>query len=169
MPHTTPRVLFVCTGNIFRSLTAEYALRRALDGTQMRIAVASAGTEDYPHVVAPVVRDYLGELGLDVRSHVRRTLTEAILTEPGWVVAMSTDHRAALAARFGQTVPLFTEACGLPGAALPDVEEVVADHATNPAAVAAHVRATIDRIVALTPRLVRQVERWAAAHAGAHG
>lgn len=169
MPHPTPRVLFVCTGNIFRSLTAEYALRRALGETNLRVAVASAGTEDYPHVVAPVVRDYLDALGLDVRAHVRRTLTDAILAERGWVVAMSTDHRAALAARFARTVPLFTEACGLPGEALPDVEEVVADHATNPAAVAAHVRATIDRIVALTPRLVRQVERWAATSPEARG
>jgi protein-tyrosine phosphatase len=45
-------VLFVCTGNIFRSLTAEYVLRREL-GPNSRIVVASAGTDDYPHVVAP--------------------------------------------------------------------------------------------------------------------
>ncbi|TMH71623.1 MAG: low molecular weight phosphotyrosine protein phosphatase, partial [Betaproteobacteria bacterium] len=42
-------VLFVCTGNIFRSLTAEYALRREL-GAQSAVAVASAGIHDYPHV-----------------------------------------------------------------------------------------------------------------------
>lgn len=52
------RVLFVCTGNVFRSLTAEYALRRALGATS-DVVVASAGTEEFPHVVRPIVEDYL--------------------------------------------------------------------------------------------------------------
>ena len=29
--HTMPSILFVCTGNIFRSMTAEYALKARLD------------------------------------------------------------------------------------------------------------------------------------------
>jgi protein-tyrosine phosphatase len=137
-------VLFVCTGNIFRSLTAEYALRHALGGAS-GIVVASAGTEDFPHVVRPVVRDYLLAQGLDVRSHRRRTLTSEILRDAGLVIAMSTDHRVVLTQQFNRRdVPLFTEACGLPGEPLPDVDDVIADLATNEAAVEAHVRWTID-------------------------
>jgi protein-tyrosine phosphatase len=71
-------VLFVCTGNIFRSLTAEYALRREL-GEGSGVVVASAGTEDYPYVVRQNVRDYLLSKGLDVSAHRRRTLTPQIL------------------------------------------------------------------------------------------
>jgi protein-tyrosine-phosphatase len=152
-----PRVLFVCTGNIFRSLTAEYALRNLL-GSRNDIVVASAGTEDFPHVVAPSVRDYLLGRGLDVRGHRRRTLTAAILDEPGPVIAMSTEHRSLLAARFNRRdVPLFTEACGLPGEPLPDVNEAVKDYGTNPGAVEAHVRMIIDRIIELTPQLARRL------------
>jgi len=147
------RVLFVCTGNIFRSLTAEYALRKVL-GAQSDIMVASAGTEDFPHVVAPSVRDYLLARGLDVSRHRRRTLTAHILQEPGPVIAMSTEHRSILAERFNRwNVPLFTEACGLPGEPLPDVNEVVRDYETNHVAVEAHVRIIIDRIIELTPQL----------------
>ena len=46
------RVLFVCTGNIFRSLTADMALRRLLEGRK-GFHVSSAGTEDYPLGVRP--------------------------------------------------------------------------------------------------------------------
>jgi len=147
------RILFVCTGNIFRSLTAEYALRAALRGAD-RFIVESAGTEDFPHVVKPVVRDYLLAKGLDVRAHRRRTVTAAMLAPPTLVVAMSTEHRSALREQFGIVeVPLFTAACGYAEEPLPDVDEAVVDHATNAAAADAHVRATIDRIIAATPRL----------------
>jgi protein-tyrosine phosphatase len=150
------RILFVCTGNVFRSLTAEYALRDFL-GAQSEIAVASAGTEDFAHRVSPLVRDYLLARGLDVGGHRRRTLTAEMLQEPGPVIAMSTEHRFVLAQRFHREVPLFTEACGILGEPLPDVEEVVKDHATNGVAVAAHVRRTIDRIIELTPELARRL------------
>jgi protein-tyrosine phosphatase len=151
------RVLFVCTGNIFRSLSAEYALRHAL-GERRGIHVSSAGTVDFPHVVRSNVRDYLLEKGYDVSLHQRRTLTEAILRDSHLVIAMSLDHQAYLRSRFGHAAPLFLEACGEAGAALPDIEEVVLDYAANPAAVNMHVRATIDRIVALTPRLAARLD-----------
>lgn len=147
------RILFVCTGNIFRSLTAEYALRQVL-GARSDITIASAGTQDFPHVVNPYVKDYLLTRGLDVSRHCRRTLTAQILQEAGSVIAMSTEHRSFLAERFNRRdIPLFTEACGIPGETLPDVDEAVRDHKTNPIAVATHVRVIIDRIIELTPQL----------------
>lgn len=153
------RVLFVCTGNIFRSLTAEYALREALRGTGTDLIVASAGTEDFAHVVKPVVRDYLSTKGFDVRPHQRRTVTKQMLKEPGLVIAMSTEHVAALREQFNYTnAPLFAAACGLADEPLPDVEEAVADHATNRDAVDAHVRLIIDRIIELTPLLAARLE-----------
>jgi protein-tyrosine phosphatase len=151
------RVLFVCTGNIFRSLTAEQALRHALQA-RSDIHVSSAGTADYPHVVRPNVRDYLLSKGFDVSRHQRRTLTEAILSESHLVIAMSTDHRTYILERFGHSVPLFLEACGERPDALPDIEEVVLDYQTNPAAVDVHARATIDRILGLTPRLAARLD-----------
>jgi protein-tyrosine phosphatase len=153
------RVLFVCTGNIFRSLTAEYALRNVL-GAGTDLIVASAGTENFPHVVSPFVREYLFARGIDVSGHRRRTLTDHLLEKPGLVVAMSTEHRSFLAQRFNRPdVPLFTEACGLPSEPLPDVEEAVADHKTNPAAVEAHMQRIIDRIIELSPHLAQRLMR----------
>jgi protein-tyrosine phosphatase len=153
------RVLFVCTGNIFRSLTAERALCHALGG-RADIHVSSAGTADFPHVVAPNVREYLLSKGFDVSRHQRRTLTQAILAESHVVIAMSVEHRDYLRRRFGHVAPLFLQACGEPPEALPDIEEVVLDYATNRAAVDAHVRATIDRILSLTPRLAARIDTF---------
>ena len=150
-------IVFVCTGNIFRSLTAEYALRREL-GQQSAIAVSSAGTDDYPHVVRPNVRDYLLAQGLDVRAHRRRTVTRDILAGAELVVAMSTDHQRFLQEKFGLQAPVFLEACGGACEPLPDIEEVVLDYRTNSAAVDAHVRRTIDTIIDLTPRLASKIQ-----------
>ena len=150
-------VLFVCTGNLFRSLTAEYALRDVL-GSGSDITVASAGTEDFPHVVNPLVRDYLLGQGFDVSRHRRRTLTAELLQEPDLMIAMSTEHRLFLAEHFNRRdISLFTEACGLPVEPLPDVAEAVADHQTNSLAVDAHVRMIIDRIIELTPNLANRL------------
>ena len=55
-------------------------------------------------------------------------------------------------------MPLFLEACGEAAAALPDIEEVVPDYQTNPAAVDVHVQATIDRIIALVPGLAERID-----------
>lgn len=148
------RVLFVCTGNIFRSLTAEYALRDALQRMGRTVKVESAGTEDFPHVVKPVVSRYLLTKGLDVRDHRRRTVTPQMLATPGLVIAMSTEHVDALRDQYHYpNAPMFTTACGLTDEPLPDVDEAVTDHRTNPNAIEAHVRLIIDRILELTPRL----------------
>lgn len=143
-------------------MTAEYALRNVL-GPRSEITVGSAGTDDFPHVVLPFVRDYLLGRGLDVSRHCPRTLTEQVLQETDLLIAMSTEHRLVLAEQFNRReVPLFTEACGILGEPLPDVAEAIADYETNPVAVADHVRVMIDRIIELTPiladRLLRQRE-----------
>ena len=155
-----PRVLFVCTGNIFRSMTAEYAVRRAATMPIRAMTgrhyapfwqVSSAGTEDSPLVVWPVVADHLRWHGLDVSAHRRRTLTLALLDEADLVVAMSTEHQRELVDRFAYAAPLYTELAGHPSEPLPDVDEAVPDYVTNHEAKTTHVRKTIDRIVALAP------------------
>ncbi len=150
-------MLFVCTGNIFRSLTAEHALRQAVQA-RPEVHVSSAGTDDYPHVVRPNVREYLRSRGFDVSAHRRRTLTAPILKDATLVIAMSTDHQLFIRDRFGHAAPLFLEACGELAGAPPDIEEAVLDYRTNAAAVDAHVRATIDRILELTPRLAARLD-----------
>jgi protein-tyrosine phosphatase len=157
MAGASNRILFVCTGNIFRSLTADVAVGKLLAG-RADISVSSAGTADHPHVVRPYTREYLLSKGYDVSGHGRRTLTQAIMDQSDLVVAMSTDHQAFIRERYGREVPLYLEVCGEPAAWLPDIEDVVPDYQTNTAAVEAHVRSTIDRIVELAPRMAENID-----------
>ena len=150
------RILFVCTGNIFRSLTADVALRRLL-AEDPGFHVSSAGTDDYPHVVRPYTGAYLRSKGFDVSGHQRRTLTGTILAESRLVVSMSTDHQAFIRKGFGRETPLFLEACGLEPEWLPDIEDVIPDYRTNRPAVEAHVRHTVDRIIELAPLMAKNI------------
>jgi len=159
-PSAMPRsVLFVCTGNIFRSMTAEYALRRQL-GAAADISIASAGTAHRPTLtVRGDVAAYLQTLGLDVSGHQRRTLDAVILKSHDAVIAMNSDHQRFLQDRFQRPVPVFLEAATGVAQDMPDVDDLFApeDHLSPPAI--EHVRQTINRIIDLTPALAAWLTR----------
>ena len=80
-------VLFICTGNIFRSMTAEYALKAALESDTPHL-VRSAGIEADPFPMYELVRERLIELGADLSDHQQTKLTDEILDEADLAVAM---------------------------------------------------------------------------------
>ncbi len=152
-PASMTRVLFVCTGNVFRSLTAEYALKQQL-GDQNRIHVSSAGTRDAPHIsVREDVAAYLMGKGLDVSGHRRTLVTGDLLQQCDLVLAMNTDHQQTLQDRHGLQAQLYMEACGKGPSPLLDVDDLFTpDEWYTPAAIA-HIQEIIDQIVAAAPRL----------------
>lgn len=154
-------VLFVCTGNIFRSLTAERALRRALGGAS-RITVASAGTAHEPDLsVRSDVAAYLLRQGLDVSDHRRRTLTPELVNNAHLVIAMNSDHRRFLAKQHGIDAPLYTAATGGASEDLPDVNDLFQPEEYLSAAAVQHVREIIDRIIAGAPSLAQRITQGA--------
>ena len=141
------KILFVCTGNIFRSVTAEYALRMFL-GKDPIITISSAGTMHAPEAtIRTDVAQYLGEKGLDVSKHRRRTLCERMLSESDIVISMSFDHRDTLKEQFQFESILFTEACGGEAKSLPDVDDLFPQDERHGPEAWIHIRQTIDAIV----------------------
>lgn len=111
------RVLFVCTGNICRSPTAEGVFRRlvAEAGLGQRIGAESAGTIGY-HAGAPADRRTRGAArrrGIDLDGHVARQVDEFDFDRFALLVAMDRGHLEALRRMAGpgrmERVALFLE------------------------------------------------------------
>ena len=96
----TRRILFVCTGNICRSPTAEGVLRRmaAVRGLARGIEVASAGVEGWHAGAPPDARsiDHALRRGFDISGQRARQVTQRDFERFDWVVAMDDGHHERL-------------------------------------------------------------------------
>jgi len=87
-------VAFVCTGNRFRSVIAEAAFRSAAEG--MPVRVVSYGTLELgPAEPLPAAVREAHALGLDISTHVARSLTDADLTQTSLVLGFELRHAVA--------------------------------------------------------------------------
>ena len=119
----THSILFVCTGNVFRSVVAEYAMKAQL-GERSSYLVTSAGTEAKPQSVHAWVQYCLREKGADVSGHVQRRLTRELVEATDLVVAMSRDHQMFICQEFEFKVPLFKQICFGRDESILDLHEV---------------------------------------------
>jgi len=87
------KILFVCTGNIFRSFLAERCLRGYLAkiGDKNTI-VNSAGTEARKQARHPNTIESLKNFGFDYKNHKQTRLTKKILEDHDLVIAMAKSH-----------------------------------------------------------------------------
>ena len=149
-------VLFVCTGNIFRSVTAEYALKTRLTPA-MSCIVSSAGIDAKLQPVHPWVQAQLREKGVDPTTHVQRQLTEELIETADFVIAMGRNHQIFVREQFGRDIPLFNQVCRGQDQPILDLHEAIPDWETDPVRARAYVCSVIDDIwgtaSVLLPRL----------------
>ena len=146
-------VLFVCTGNIFRSMTAEYALKAGL-GLGISCVVSSAGIDAKPQSVHGWVQIRLQEKGADITRHVQRQLTKELVEAADLVIAMGRNHQAFVREQFGRDVSLFNQICLGHDKPILDLHEAVLDWETDPERARAYVWSVIDVIWATAPTLL---------------
>jgi len=149
-------VLFICTGNVFRSLTAEYALRACL-GTDSPFIAASAGIEAKPQELHPLIVNALRDKGADVTRHVQRRLTHEILDSSHLAIAMGHDHREYIRREFGRDVPLFNSVCLGRDEPVLDLHEALPNWQSDLEAAHAYVRQVIEHIWSVAPRLLARL------------
>lgn len=145
-------VLFICTGNVFRSLAAEQALKVRLRSHEF-YAISSAGIDAKPQEVHAWVRMKLHEKGGDVSHHVPRQLTEEMVKSTEFIVAMGRNHQAFIRERFGRDVPLFNEICFGRNESILDVHEAIPEWENDLVRAQDYVSSVIDTIWESIPSL----------------
>ncbi len=153
-------IMFICTGNIFRSMSAEHGLRHHL-GQGSGVEVCSAGTDRTPRAVHPRLIAYMSTKGIDVGGHKQTVLTKSVLAGADLAVAMGRDHQEWVRGRFGRELPLFNQVCYGRDEPIPDVWEVIPDWETNQAAAFRYLEGVIDDILAGTAVLAEKLRQGA--------
>lgn len=98
-----PSVLFVCTGNRFRSPLAAATFRQALENSDAteKWVVGSAGTWTDPGL-PPAQEAVLAarQLGVSLDGHISCLVNEALLSEYDLILVMEIGHKEALESEF---------------------------------------------------------------------
>lgn len=149
-------ILFVCSGNIFRSLVAEYALKAVVD-RRSGYVISSAGIEAVPQPVHPMILERLREKGADATCHIPRRLTRDLLEAATLPVAMGLNHQAFLRREFQREVPLFNEVCFDRAEPILDVGEAVPDWRVNSEAARDYALAVVDYIWQAMPSFLARL------------
>ena len=138
-------ILFVCTGNIFRSMIAEHALRYTAGATS-DYSFSSAGTEAKAQPMVDIVHQGLNARGIDPSEHVQRRLTPELFDGADLVVAIGLDHVAFIEETYKETPVLFDEVAYGRAQAILDTWEAVPDHETNAEDRDTHIRSVLNHI-----------------------
>lgn len=154
------RLLFVCSGNVFRSMTAEYCLKKYLkDNGISHVRVSSAGTTAGPQPIKARTIEMLEGLGIDVRGHKQTKLDKKLLASHDIVIAMSANHRDFMQKEFGVRSVLFNEAAYGKATSVYDIDEVLSpDACAEKDKVNAHIEQTVRHINDGMPGLLRFIE-----------
>lgn len=90
-------ILFVCKGNIFRSMSAEYLTKKYLEQIGMEaINISSAGTEANPQPTHPTTVEHLNYYGSDPSKHIQRRVSKEILDQQDLIICMGNNHREVI-------------------------------------------------------------------------
>ncbi|MBI2565181.1 hypothetical protein HYV79_04320 [Candidatus Woesearchaeota archaeon] len=149
------RILFVCTGNVFRSLSAEWCLKEHLKKNNINnIIVHSAGTLAEKEHIHPTVLSALKAHGIFVNNHIQTKLTKEIIEKNDVIIAMAGYHQDFIKKNFGISVPLFNKIALGKSSSVNDINDVLPSDASSKD-VDNFIIKTINHIHNSIPKLVK--------------
>jgi protein-tyrosine phosphatase len=152
-------ILFVCTGNVFRSMAAEYALR-AQQEDPSAYHVESAGIEAKSPKVHPVILNRLRLKGTDPSAHLPRLLTTELIQRSDLIIAMGLGHREFIQSKFGLNVPLFNEVAFGEESPILDLHEALPNWERDIVEAREYVESVIDQIWDSIPALKARLSQF---------
>jgi protein-tyrosine phosphatase len=152
-------ILFVCTGNVFRSMAAEYAMRAQIC-LQSSYRVESAGIKAKPQTIHPIISNRLIAKGTDPSPHIPRLLTRELIDRADLVIAMGRDHREFIQKQFGLKVPLFNEVSVGEDTPILDLHEALPNWERDIHEARAYVESVIDHIWESVPALMARLPQF---------
>jgi diadenosine tetraphosphate (Ap4A) HIT family hydrolase/protein-tyrosine-phosphatase len=153
-----PRILFVCTGNIFRSMSAEYALKKYLkDNNLKNFQVSSAGTVAKKEPAHPSTIKTLKQHSIDPSKHKQRKLTKKILEENDVIIAMDKHHQDFITKKFNHSSILFEKLAINRNSSLKDVDEAMPDYKKHMEKVPSYISRIVKEIIKQTPLVYKEL------------
>lgn len=117
------RVMFVCTGNVFRSMIAEKCLKDYLKKNKIYdLKIDSSGISDSKGNVNKFTFDALKKLKIN-SFHKPKKITENLIKKSDLIISMGKNHRQFLIQNFGVNSFLFNELAYRKSTGIMDIEE----------------------------------------------
>ena len=153
------KICFVCSGNVFRSMAAEYLMKNRLYKQGISaFQVSSAGITAKTQEISPIVLASLKERGIDASGHKQTKLTQEIVDDTDLLIAMGINHQVFIQDTRWVKVPVFNELDYREHTPVYDVEEAIQDYATNPQAVEKYERRAIHHIEKWIPYVIKSIQ-----------
>lgn len=101
------KLLFVCTGNIFRSMSAEYLAKKYIKDNKIKwIQISSAWTSANPEYPFDYTLERLKQYWCNASKHKQTKVSQDVLQDKDWVICMAKHHQEVIKS-FGYEWVLF--------------------------------------------------------------
>ena len=103
------KILFVCTGNVFRSMIAEKCLNNYLIKNNIKeFEVDSAGIDPIPQKPQKATIERLSFYNIKI-NHKYKKINQNLVDNNDIIIAMNINHQKYIKEKFGFDAPLFNE------------------------------------------------------------
>ncbi|MDO8593707.1 MAG: hypothetical protein Q7R59_02335 [bacterium] len=138
-------ILFVCTGNVFRSVSAEQCFKKYLSDNGINgWEVGSAGIIADKASIDPKTLETLQKFGIENFAHHQRKLTREILGAYDVIVGMAENHIAFMKSEFKYSYGVLFNGLALgEQTSVWDIENDVPDYLTDRPAVEKKIERTV--------------------------